>query len=121
MSEKKELSAWAMIVGTIGCIVAVAGFILMLLPTFRIGGSVMLWVGFGALLIGATAACIGFWKPLTKWQYKRQLKWGKRLCPDILDEALNENGIKTKTKVCPHCGEKIEEASKFCNHCGKEQ
>lgn len=121
MKEDKKLPAWAVVIGTLGLIGTISGFILMMLASFKVAGLAVLWSGVGLLFAGATAVCIGFYKPITKWEYKRRLKWGKELYPDLIQETLEETGFKDKTKVCPHCGEKIEESSKFCNHCGKKQ
>lgn len=34
-------------------------------------------------------------------------------------DSMKESGSASFT-FCPHCGKKLEEASRFCPHCGKE-
>ena len=127
------------IVGFIGIILAIIGFILACKGfgdfesnNFMIGG---LMATFG-LFMGVSCLVIGFRPEITKMSTK-SIKYiqqeNKEDLKDIINttaEIASEAVTKTTTAIkqgiedaifCKHCGAKIDFDSKFCNKCGKEQ
>ena len=127
------------IVGFIGIILAIAGFVLTFVGfgefesnNFMIGG---LMATFG-LFIGVSGLVIGFRPEITKastqsikyiqQENKEDLKDSASTAAEIASEAITKTATAIKTGLddkmfCKHCGEKIDSDSKFCNKCGKEQ
>ena len=127
------------IVGFIGIILAIAGFVLTFVGfgdfesnNFMIGG---LMATFG-LFIGVSGLVIGFRPEITKastqsikyiqQENKEDLKDIASTAVEITSEAITKTATAIKTGLddkmfCKHCGEKIDSDSKFCNKCGKEQ
>ena len=127
------------IVGFIGIILAIAGFVLTFVGfgefesnNFMIGG---LMATFG-LFIGVSGWVIGFRPEITKastqsikyiqQENKEDLKDIASTAAEIASEAITKTATAIKTGLddkmfCKHCGEKIDSDSKFCNKCGKEQ
>ena len=127
------------IVGFIGIILAIAGFVLTIVGfgefesnNFMIGG---LMATFG-LFIGVSGLVIGFRPEITKastqsikyiqQENKEDLKDSASTAAEIASEAITKTATAIKTGLddkmfCKHCGEKIDSDSKFCNKCGKEQ
>ena len=127
------------IVGFIGIILAIAGFVLTFVGfgefesnNFMIGG---LMATFG-LFIGVSGLVIGFRPEITKastqsikyiqQENKEDLKDIASTAAEIASEAITKTATAIKTGLddkmfCKHCGEKIDSDSKFCNKCGKEQ
>ena len=127
------------IVGFIGIILAIIGFILACKGfgdfesnNFMIGG---LMATFG-LFIGVSCLVIGFRPEITKMstksikyiqqENKEDLKDVISTTADIASEAVTKTTTAIKQVIkdsifCKHCGAKIDFDSKFCNKCGKEQ
>jgi hypothetical protein len=127
------------IVGFIGIILAIAGFVLTFVGfgdfesnNFMIGG---LMAAFG-LFIGVSGLMIGFRPEITKastqsikyiqQENKEDLKDIASNAAEIASEAITKTATAIKSGLddkmfCKHCGEKIDSDSKFCNKCGKEQ
>lgn len=127
------------IVGFIGIILAITGFVLTFVGfgdfesnNFMIGG---LMATFG-LFIGVSGLVIGFRPEITKastqsikyiqQENKEDLKDIASTAVEIASEAITKTATAIKTGLddkmfCKHCGEKIDSDSKFCNKCGKEQ
>ena len=127
------------ILGFIGIILAIAGFVLTFVGfgdfesnNFMIGG---LMATFG-LFIGVSGLVIGFRPEITKastqsikyiqQENKEDLKDIASTAVEITSEAITKTATAIKTGLddkmfCKHCGEKIDSDSKFCNKCGKEQ
>lgn len=127
------------IVGFIGIILAITGFVLTFVGfgdfesnNFMIGG---LMATFG-LFIGVSGLVIGFRPEITKastksikyiqQENKEDLKDIASTAVEITSEAITKTATAIKTGLddkmfCKHCGEKIDSDSKFCNKCGKEQ
>jgi ribosomal protein L40E len=127
------------IVGFIGIILAIIGFILACKGfddfesnNFMIGG---LMATFG-LFIGVSCLVMGFRPEITKMstksikyiqqENKEDLKDIISTTADIASEAVTKTTTASKqgiedTIFCKHCGAKIDFDSKFCNKCGKEQ
>lgn len=127
------------IVGFIGIILAIAGFVLTFVGfgdfesnNFMIGG---LMATFG-LFIGVSGLVIGFRPEITKastqsikyiqQENKEDFKDIASNAVEITSEAITKTATAIKTGLddkmfCKHCGEKIDSDSKFCNKCGKEQ
>ncbi len=127
------------IVGFIGIILAIIGFILACKGfgdfesnNFMIGG---LMATFG-LLIGVSCLVMGFRPEITKMstksikyiqqENKEDLKDIISTTADIASEVVTKTTTAIKqgkkdTIFCKHCGAKIDFDSKFCNKCGKEQ
>ena len=127
------------IVGFIGIILAIIGFILACKGfddfesnNFMIGG---LMATFG-LFIGVSCLVMGFRPEITKMSTK-SIKYiqqeNKEDLKDIISttaDIASESVTKTTTAIkqgiedtifCKHCGAKIDSDSKFCKKCGKEQ
>ena len=127
------------IVGFIGIILAIIGFILACKGfgdfesnNFMIGG---LMATFG-LFMGVSCLVIGFRPEITKMstksikyiqqENKEDLKDIINTTAEIASEAVTTTATAIKqgiedTIFCKHCGAKIDFDSKFCNKCGKEQ
>ena len=127
------------IVGFIGIILAITGFVLTFVGfgdfesnNFMIGGLI---AAFG-LFIGVSGLMIGFRPEITKastqsikyiqQENKEDLKDIASNAAEIASEAITKTATAIKTGLddkmfCKHCGEKIDSDSKFCNKCGKEQ
>ena len=127
------------IVGFIGIILAIIGFILACKGfddfesnIFFIGG---LMATFG-LFIGVSCLVMGFRPEITKMsaksikyiqqENKEDLKDIISTTADIASEAVTKTTTAIKqgiedTIFCKHCGAKIDFDSKFCKKCGKEQ
>ena len=127
------------IVGFIGIILAIIGFILACKGfgdfesnNFMIGG---LMATFG-LFMGVSCLVMGFRPEITKMstksikyiqqENKEDLKDIISTTADIASEAVTKTTTAIKqgiedTIFCKHCGAKIDFDSKFCNKCGKEQ
>jgi len=127
------------IIGLIGIILAIIGFVLTFVEfgdfesnNFMIGGFL---ATFG-LFIGIPCLIIGFRPEITKMSAKSAKYIQQENKEDFRDIASNTAEIaseaitKTTTAIkkglddkifCKYCGEKIDSDSKFCNKCGKEQ
>ena len=127
------------IVGFIGIILAITGFVLACKGfddfesnNFMIGG---LMATFG-LFIGVSCLVMGFRPEITKMstksikyiqqENKEDLKDIISTTADIASEVVTKTTTAIKqgkkdTIFCKHCGAKIDFDSKFCNKCGKEQ
>ena len=127
------------IVGFIGIILAITGFVLTFVGfgdfesnNFMIGGLVAVF----GLFIGVSGLMIGFRPEITKastqsikyiqQENKEDLKDIASTAVEITSEAITKTATAIKTGLddkmfCKHCGEKIDSDSKFCNKCGKEQ
>ena len=127
------------IVGFIGIILAIIGFILACKGfddfesnNFMIGG---LMATFG-LFIGVSCLVMGFRPEITKMstksikyiqqENKEDLKDIINTTAEIASEAVTKATTAIKQGIediifCKHCGAKIDFDSKFCNKCGKEQ
>lgn len=127
------------ILGFIGVILAIAGFVLTFVGfgdfesnNFMIGG---LMATFG-LFIGVSGLVIGFRPEIAKastqsikyiqQENKEDFKDIASTAVEITSEAITKTATAIKTGLddkmfCKHCGEKIDSDSKFCNKCGKEQ
>jgi hypothetical protein len=126
------------ILGFIGIILAIAGFVLTFVGfgdfesnNFMIGG---LMAVFG-LFIGVSGLMIGFRPEITKastqsikyiqQENKEDLKDIANTRADIASEAITKTVASIKKgfddKIfCKYCGEKIDPDSKFCSKCCKE-
>jgi len=127
------------IIGLIGIILAIIGFVLTFVEfgdfesnNFMIGGFL---TTFG-MFIGISCLIIGFRPEITKMSAKSAKYIQQENKEDFRDIASNTAEIaseaitKTTTAIkkglddkifCKYCGEKIDSDSKFCNKCGKEQ
>ena len=127
------------IVGAIGIIFAIIGFILTFIGfddfesnNFMIGGF-MATFGLG---IGASCLMIGFCPEISKMSVKSARYIQKETkddmvyivsnSADIASEAITKTTMAIKKGLedkifCKYCGKEIDADSKFCNKCGKEQ
>ena len=144
MSKLKHLIFFK-IIGIIGIIVAIVGFVLIFTGfgnfennNFMIGG-VMTALG---LFIGVTCLAIGFRPAISKMAIKTAKHIQEDNKQDLTDitttraeissdaiktitksikDGLSDNENSNTIKYCKECGAQIEADSKFCSYCGKEQ
>lgn len=144
MSKLKHLIFFK-IMGVIGIIVAIIGFVLIFIGfgdfqsnNFMIGG---IMTAFG-LFIGITCLMIGFRPAISKMAIKTAKHIQEENKQDLTDitttraeissdaiktitksikDGLSDNENNNTTKYCKECGAQIDADSKFCSYCGKEQ
>lgn len=127
------------IIGFIGLIVGIAGFVLTRVGfgdfesnNFMIGGFMFTF----GLFVGLSCLMIGFRPEIAKMsakskKYIQEENKGTftdiaNTTADIASEAITKTAAAIKSGLedvvfCKHCGEKIDADSKFCSKCGKEQ
>ena len=127
------------IIGFIGIILAVIGFVLTFVGFGDFESNNFMIGGFMATLgvfVGVSCLIMGFRPEITKMslksakyiqqENKEEFKDIASTTADIASEAISKtttaikNGLDNKI-FCKYCGEKIDSDSKFCNKCGKEQ
>ncbi|MBO5328444.1 MAG: zinc ribbon domain-containing protein [Clostridia bacterium] len=125
------------IVGFIGIIISIVGFILVSFADFKFNNIMIgtLMGTFGSA-IGISCLFIGFRPEITKLatqsskniqqENKEDLKGIATNTADIVSDAITKTTTAIKKGLddkifCKHCGEKIDSDSKFCNKCGKMQ
>ena len=127
------------IVGFVGVAVLIAGIVLAIngfgdfeSNNFMIGtflavvgvaiAGTCLTSGFGPEIAKARAKTIRYIQEENKDDLSAIATNNAQITSDAVKTTVGavKEGIK-ETKVCKHCGEKIDEDSKFCSSCGKEQ
>ena len=138
MSKKPSFFIMFKILGVVGAVVAITGFILSIVGfgdfesnNFMIGGfltvagvmmcGVGLMIGFTPEITKARAKAVRYLQEENKEDLSSIASTGAEIMSDAITKtasALSE-GLN-QTKFCKHCGARIDADSRFCSDCGKE-
>ena len=139
MNKKPSFFIMFKILGVVGAVVAITGFILSIVGfgdfesnNFIIGG----FLTVAGFMIGGVGMMIGFMPEISKataktaryiqQENKDDLSAIASTSAEIMSDALTKTASALsegarKTMFCKHCGAKIDTDSRFCSVCGKEQ